>query len=280
MKRELEDAAGYIRMSSEKQDASPDRQRSELTKLAAAHGCTISKSGWYEDLGMTGTESRKRADFQKLLKDCEKRKWKTVFYFEPSRLTREHPLDSLAHLNVFLKAGVRLISTTRGLVDCNDIGGLIMSVVDAHGAHDESIKVAARSVSEKRAKYERGERACGSRVFGYDREIIDESGAVARRHHFREPFSKPKTWSHRLVPSSDLEAVKAVREAFRRVLDGDLVGSICADFNERGLKTVHENKFKHDNLMIILANPVYCGTLVGGRKCNGKFRRIDARRFS
>lgn len=270
--KKLEDAAGYVRMSTDKQEASPERQRAEITKLAEQHGCRVAR--WFEDLGMTGTESSKREDFQKLLRDCEKRKWRTVLYYEPSRLSREHPLDSLAHLNTFRKAGVRLISTIRGVVDCNDIGGLIISVVDAHASHDESIKIANRCVSGRRQKLLNGQRMAGA-VFAYDREMIDDTGQVMRRVHFQERFTRPNNWKSRLVPSDDIAAVKAVQKAFRDFLQGTLISHIANEWNEAGLRSIFGNLFNHQALKEILANPVYCGTLVAAKDCTGKFRRMD-----
>ena len=40
-KGKLTPAVAYIRMSSGKQEASPDQQRAEVAKLAEKHGCRI-----------------------------------------------------------------------------------------------------------------------------------------------------------------------------------------------------------------------------------------------
>lgn len=268
----LEPAAGYIRMSTDKQEDSPERQRMEIHKLAEAEGYAV--KWWYEDLGMTGTESAKREGFQKLMADAAKRKFRTVLIHEPSRLSREHPLDVMEYLNAFRRAGVELYTSLRGKVNYNDIGGLLISVVDAHGAHDESIKIATRSVGGSRTKLLRGQRIAGA-VFGYDREMLDAAGNVVQRVHFRERFSKPTNWTYRLVPSADVEAVNAVRNAFRDYLEGRRISHIVDEWNEKGITTTFGNRFTYCGVQDILKNAVYCGTLVAGRKCRGKFRRID-----
>jgi DNA invertase Pin-like site-specific DNA recombinase len=48
-------AAGYIRMSIYKQEDSPARQRQDIEALAKRLGYHIIR--WYEDHGLTGTES-------------------------------------------------------------------------------------------------------------------------------------------------------------------------------------------------------------------------------
>jgi hypothetical protein len=51
-------AVGYTRMSTDRQENSPDRQRREIKALADREGYRITK--WYEDHGLTGTESANR----------------------------------------------------------------------------------------------------------------------------------------------------------------------------------------------------------------------------
>lgn len=51
-------SVGYIRMSTDRQEHSPERQRAEIIEMAERDGYQIVK--WYEDFGLTGTESAKR----------------------------------------------------------------------------------------------------------------------------------------------------------------------------------------------------------------------------
>ena len=64
-------AAGYVRMSTDMQADSPARQRGEIEALAQRDSYTIIR--WYEDKGLSGTESKNRPEFQKLMKAAEKR---------------------------------------------------------------------------------------------------------------------------------------------------------------------------------------------------------------
>jgi DNA invertase Pin-like site-specific DNA recombinase len=49
-------AVGYIRMSSDKQEASPEQQRQEIISLAKRDGYRIIR--WYVDEGVTATRQK------------------------------------------------------------------------------------------------------------------------------------------------------------------------------------------------------------------------------
>jgi site-specific DNA recombinase len=55
-------AVAYIRMSSDKQEASPKQQREEITKLANREGYRILR--WYIDEAISGDATEKRLQFQ------------------------------------------------------------------------------------------------------------------------------------------------------------------------------------------------------------------------
>ena len=57
-------------MSSDKQDASPQQQRDELTKLAARDGFHV--VGEYFDDGISGDATSKRHAFQRMIADAGK----------------------------------------------------------------------------------------------------------------------------------------------------------------------------------------------------------------
>ncbi|MEQ1828157.1 MAG: recombinase family protein, partial [Pirellula sp.] len=69
MSNKLKPAVGYVRMSTDQQQDSPERQRRDIAAMADRSGYRIIR--WYEDHGQTGTESSKRKEFQKLLVDAK-----------------------------------------------------------------------------------------------------------------------------------------------------------------------------------------------------------------
>lgn len=275
MKKELIPAGGYIRMSTDQQADSPERQRSEVERLAEREGYEIVE--WYEDHGMTGTESAKRGDFQRLLVDAKAGKFKAVLTYEQSRLSREDVFDVMQHWRKLRDAGVTIITCQSGKIDFANLGGLITAIVNQYSSNDEVRKFSMRSTSGRRAKLDKGERIGGC-PFAYDRELLDESGRVMKRVDHREKFTKPKTWKTRLVISLDLAAVEAVRWMYQAVADGVTLAAIVREMERRRVLTRNGKKLARMAIKQIIRNPVYKGTLrAGSRSRPVKFSTVTDR---
>jgi site-specific DNA recombinase len=66
----------YVRMSSDKQEASPKQQREEITKLAKREGYLILR--WYTDVAISGDATEKRLPFQQMIQDAESGEFRAV----------------------------------------------------------------------------------------------------------------------------------------------------------------------------------------------------------
>ena len=89
-------AVGYIRMSSDKQEASPAQQRNEVTALAKRDGYRVIR--WYIDEGVSGDATEKRFEFQRMIRDSGSGEFQAVFVLGPGsfwkiRLHRSRALD-------------------------------------------------------------------------------------------------------------------------------------------------------------------------------------------
>ena len=62
-------AVGYVRMSTDKQETSPEQQKQEIQAYAAKHGYSVLR--WYADLGISGDKTEKRVQFQQMIADAE-----------------------------------------------------------------------------------------------------------------------------------------------------------------------------------------------------------------
>jgi site-specific DNA recombinase len=270
----LTPAAAYIRMSTDQQDASPERQRSEVATLAVSGDYEIVRE--YEDLGLTGTESANRPQFQQMLKDAAAGKFRAILMCEQSRFSREDLFDVFAHWATLKKAGVKIVTCQRGEMRFDDLGGIITAIVDQHAAHDESLKIAARSVSGKLALLNRGINAVGTRPFAFDREYVDEAGKVVKRVHFRDRFRRPVGWRKRLVPTKDRPTIEAIKWAFDAVISGATLTDVAREFNSRGVTTRSGRRFTCDAVSDVMTSPTLCGDVVVGaaRAGKGKFARI------
>ncbi len=79
-------AVGYIRMSSDKQEASPEQQRQEITALAKRDGYRI--ICWYVDEGVSGDATDKRFDFQRMIRDAEGGEFQAFLCWDQDRFGR------------------------------------------------------------------------------------------------------------------------------------------------------------------------------------------------
>lgn len=268
MKTKTKHAVGYVRMSTDKQEDSPARQRRDIEALAKRQGYRIKT--WYEDHGLTGTESLNRPEFQRLLKNTQAGKFEAILISEQSRMSREDIFDAMMHWKILRDAGVKIVTCQRGELDFSNLGGVITAIVDQYGARDESVKLAQRVVSGQRLKVMSGQRI-GGIVYGYDREIYDHNGKLVRRVHFHERFKRPQNWTTKLVVTSEKEVVKAIRWAFRVYADGESLMQIAAEFNRRSLTTVYKNRFSVSAVKGLLRNPAYAGILRVGTWSRSKF---------
>lgn len=125
-------AVAYIRMSTDQQEDSPLRQRGEIEALAERDGYRVIH--WYEDLGLSGTESSKRVEFQRLIRDAPSGEFRAVLMYEQSRFSREDIFDVVAHWKTLRDARVKLVTCQRGEIRFDDLGGIITAIVDQHGA--------------------------------------------------------------------------------------------------------------------------------------------------
>ena len=86
----------------------------------------------------------------------------------------------MAHWRLLREAGVDIVTCQRGRLRFDDLGGIITAIIDQHGAREESIKLAGRVVSGQLTKALQGKRI-GGVVFGYDRQLYDDSGEPVQR---------------------------------------------------------------------------------------------------
>jgi DNA invertase Pin-like site-specific DNA recombinase len=270
-KQSTKPAVGYVRMSTDKQEDSPARQRGDIEAIAERLGYRITT--WYEDHGLTGTESANRPEFRRLLGNAKGGKFQAVLLSEQSRMSREDVFDAMVHWKLLRDAGVKIVTCQRGELDFSNLGGVITAIVDQYGAREESVKLAQRVASGQRLKAKQGQRI-GGIVFGYDREVYDDTGKPVKRVHFRERFRKPPSWRTKMVPSEDEAAVEGVQWAFDAVRRGQSIGHVMRGLNERGLKTTYGKPFTISTVGSMLKNPAYAGVLRVGTYSRGKFSSV------
>jgi site-specific DNA recombinase len=124
-------------MSRDKQENSIERQRSQVLPYAAARGYSLVPE--YVDEGIAGDEFDKREAFQRLLRDAQAGNFQVIVVDEPSRLSRQDPIDFIVKVLAPLReAGVRVDTVSAGPLDYASLAGLILSVVHADKSSGET----------------------------------------------------------------------------------------------------------------------------------------------
>ncbi|MCH8043041.1 MAG: recombinase family protein [Planctomycetes bacterium] len=84
--------ATYIRMSSDKQEDSPERQQADIDYIPEYKTADLVEQ--YADHAISGTASGNRPDFQRMMRDADDGRFDVLFCSELSRLTREEPIET------------------------------------------------------------------------------------------------------------------------------------------------------------------------------------------
>jgi DNA invertase Pin-like site-specific DNA recombinase len=109
-------AVAYYRTSTDKQEHSIARQKGQVVPYARQNGYEL--VGEYADAGIAGDELARRGGFQKLLRDAAAGKFTTILVDEPSRLSRQDPIDFIVKVvDPLRKAGVAVDTVVSGPLD-------------------------------------------------------------------------------------------------------------------------------------------------------------------
>ncbi len=223
--------AAYARVSSGK-DAmlhSLSAQVSYYSRLIQSH------NGWeyagvYTDEALTGTKDN-RENFQRLLADCRRGKVDMVITKSISRFARNTVtlLETVRELKGY---GINVYFEEQNIHSISSEGELMLTILASY-AQEESRSASENQKWRVRQSFENGELINLRMMFGYK-------------------ISKGSIIVHP-------ENAEIVREIFNRFNDGESMGSIGRDLNERGIKGEFGGEWNTQNIRQILANEKYTG---------------------
>ncbi|GAA4465468.1 hypothetical protein GCM10023156_53290 [Novipirellula rosea] len=120
-------AVAYVRMSTDDQEASPEQQRDEIGKYAAQNGYKVIR--WYEDLGVSGDNTDKRIDFQRMIGAGASGEFEAILCWDQDRFGRFDMIEAGRWIHPLRQAGVHLATCTDGRIDWSDMASrLVYSV--------------------------------------------------------------------------------------------------------------------------------------------------------
>ena len=238
MKKETEviRVAAYCRVSTDKLD-----QANSLESQQRYFNEYIARNPLWElyeiyvDEGITGTNTFKREDFNRMIKDGKDGKFDLIITKEVSRFAR-NLLDSIAYTRELREYGIRLIFMNDN-IDTDQPDHEFRLAMMASLAQEESRKTSERVKWGQRRRMEQGV-VFGRDMLGYD---VREGKLIVNK-----------------------EGAEIVRLIYHKYLDeGKGCHVIANELREAGIKTSRFMKeWSYTVILRVLKNEKYCGDLV------------------
>jgi site-specific DNA recombinase len=250
--------AGYVRVSSFRQVTEGDSLEAQQNMVAEYVRHQIQKDPsqivFYIERGKSG-KNQNRPELQRLRRDIESGKIGTVIAFKLDRLTRS-PGDFEDLWRLLQAHGVELV-TLRERFDTTSYLGRAMLDIALVFARMEREQTAERTLAVMQDRIERG-LSNGSIKWGYrhdpaqqGRLIVDPEWGPIIKEHFFNAFER-------------LGSAGAVQRHLRQV------GIIVPKRKSKDGKIRGGKPFSKQQVVRVLSNPVYLGTLVWGELRNEK----------
>ena len=218
----------YARYSSHNQkEESIEQQIEECTAFAEANGITVTQI--YADKAISGRTDR-RTDFQRLMRDAEKRKFAVVIAYKSNRISRNmlNALQYEAKLDVY---GIKTLYAKEEFGNTAAGRFALRTMMNVNQFYSENMaEDIRRGLKDNAAEC----KVNGALPYGYKK---GEDGKYA--------IDEPRA--------------VIVREIFNRVLKGDKYIDIINSLNSRGITTKTGGAFNKGSFARMLVNERYIG---------------------
>lgn len=237
VKRQLRVAA-YCRVSTEEeeQQSSYEAQCTYYTdKIMTNPEWTM--AGIFADEGITGTSTKKRDDFNRMIRKCRQKKIDLILTKSMSRFAR-NTLDSLKYIRALKELGIGIIFEKENINTLEMDTELIITFMSAF-AQSESESISANVRWGKRQAMKEGKTSVNFRkLYGY---YLDSEGN----------------------PRVDSDIAEVIRGIYNRYLQGASLRMIRQELEAAGIPNpAGREKWGIDQIRNILSNEKYCGDVL------------------
>lgn len=237
VRRQLRVAA-YCRVSTEEeeQQSSYEAQCTYYTdKIMTNPEWTM--AGIFADEGITGTSTRKREDFNRMIRKCRQKKIDLILTKSISRFAR-NTLDSLKYIRALKELGIGIIFEKENINTLEMDTELIITFMSAF-AQSESESISANVRWGKRQAMKEGKTSVNfKKLYGY---FLDSEGN----------------------PQVDSDKAEVIRSIFNRYLQGASLRMIRQELEAAGIPNpAGSEKWGIDQIRNILSNEKYCGDVL------------------
>ena len=192
----------------------------------------------YIDEGITGTSSKKRDNFMRMIEDGKNKKFDLIVTKEVSRFSRD-TIDSLLYTRKLLEYDVCVYFTSDNIITASNDGELRLTIMSSM-AQDEVRKLSERTKFGFKRSIEKGRVLGTDNIWGYKKDdgklVIDE------------------------------EEAKIVKEIFEVYANDEKIGlkNLSLYLKEKGMLNRNGNPIHQNTLKKIIQNPKYKGFYTGG----------------
>jgi DNA invertase Pin-like site-specific DNA recombinase len=239
-------AVGYLRMSTDRQETSPEQQRAEVEKYAAKNGYQVMR--WYQDLGISGDKTDKRLQFQQMITDAADGRFKAILCWDQDRFGRFDSLESGYWIHPLRRQGVQLVTCTDGPVDWNSFAGRMIYGMKQEGKHQYLVDLSNNVTRRMNQLAHEGRWVCGAVPLGYS---LDENKRIV--------LGKP-------------EDVEFIQMLYREYLAGATTRQLTALTKARGYVSSKGKPWSVPGITALLKKPLYTGTFTYGRYQFSKYQ--------
>jgi DNA invertase Pin-like site-specific DNA recombinase len=235
--------AAYARVSVES-----ERMRHSLSAQVSYYSSLIQSNpewkyaGVFADYGISGTGTKARTEFNRMLWECEKGNIDIILTKSIQRFAR-NTVDLLNTVRRLKSLGIEVCFEKEQIHSLSGEGELMLSIL-ASFAQEES-----RSISEN----------C---KWGIRKRFKSGEIGAANKHLLGYYYDDEKR-QYVIIP----EEAEIVRKMFALYLDGVSLKNICAELNGAGYRTINGCLFQEASLHKMIKNEVYAGDILR-QKCH------------
>ena len=237
MKRRLRVAAyGRVSTEEEEQQSSYEAQCSYYTeKIMANPEWTF--AGMFADEGITGTSTKKRDDFNRMIRKCKQGKIDLILTKSISRFAR-NTLDTINYTRMLRVMGIGIYFEKENINTLEMDSEMLITMLGAF-AQAESESISRNVAWGKRKAIQAGKVYVNfNRLYGF---YLKEDG----------------------TPGINTEQADAVKYMFTRYIAGDSTRIIARKMNDAGIPTPSGNNvWEAATIKVILKNEKYCGDVL------------------
>lgn len=227
--------AAYCRVSTDQleQLSSYEAQVSYYTNYINGHP-DYECAGIYADEGISGTNTKKREQFNKMIEDCKNGKIDAIITKSISRFAR-NTLDCLNYVRMLKELGIGVIFEKENINTLDSKGEVLLSILSSL-AQDESRSISENSTWGIRRRFEQGKVTVNHTKFmGYDK---DEEGNLVINE----------------------KQAKIVRRIYTDYINGKGPNRIAKEFEEEGILNWNgKAKWYESSIRKMLSNEKYKG---------------------